>query len=58
MGLLKPLPLLYQFFLGCKVSTDDGLRDRLENLFEGYNAIIEDFSEARGVRKVAPGETL
>ncbi|XP_047256029.1 nuclear transport factor 2-like [Capsicum annuum] len=54
----KPSPLLHQSFPMHEISNDDGLGDRIENLFEGCNAVPEDFSKPSGVKKVAPGEAL
>ncbi|KAM3203104.1 hypothetical protein P3L10_030730 [Capsicum annuum] len=57
-SLFRPLPLLFQSFPVREVSNDDGLGDGIGDLFEGCNAVPEDFPKSSGVKQIAPGEAL
>jgi len=52
------LPLLYQLFSVYEMSNDDGLRDGIGDLFEGCNALPDDFPNSGGVKEIASGEAL
>ncbi|KAF3647602.1 hypothetical protein FXO38_18599 [Capsicum annuum] len=57
-SLFRPLPLLYQSFPVHEMSNDDGLRDGIGDLFEGCNALPDDFPKSSGMKEIASGEAL
>ena len=57
-SLFRPLPLLYQSFPVHEMWNDDGLGDRIGDLFEGYHALPDDFPKSCGVKKIASKEAL
>ncbi|PHT74269.1 Photosystem I chlorophyll a apoprotein A2 [Capsicum annuum] len=57
-SLFRPLSLLYQSFPVHKMSKDDGLGDGIGDLFEGCNALPDDFPKSGGVKEIASGEAL
>lgn len=57
-SLFRPLPILYQSFPVHEVSNVDGIRDRIKDLFEGYNALPDGFPKSGGVKNIASWEAL